>query len=61
MVEVLMSYSFFAGEGTPHSMHEFENKGVAKWVARKCLRREGIGMWGVSSKMGMGARKNGDV
>jgi hypothetical protein len=26
---------------TPHYMDEFENKGVAKWVPRKCIKRKG--------------------
>jgi hypothetical protein len=25
----------------PHYMHEFENKRVAKWVPRKCVKRKG--------------------
>src|SRR5712664_4348833 len=27
----------WGGGGTPHYMHEFENKGVAKWVPRNCM------------------------
>jgi hypothetical protein len=26
---------------TAHSMHKFENKRVAKWASRKCLKRKG--------------------
>jgi hypothetical protein len=26
---------------TPHYMHEFENKRVAEWVPRKCMKRKG--------------------
>jgi hypothetical protein len=30
------------GRGVPpHYIHEFENKGVAKWVPRKCMKKEG--------------------
>ncbi len=28
--------------GTPHYMHEFENKGVGKWAPRKCMKRKGL-------------------
>jgi hypothetical protein len=26
---------------TPHYMHEFENKQVAEWVPRKCMKKKG--------------------
>jgi hypothetical protein len=30
------------GRGVPpHYMHECENKGVAKWVPHKCMKRKG--------------------
>jgi hypothetical protein len=42
-VVVFMSCSFFGGGGVPpHSMHEFENKGDAKWVPRKGMKRKGL-------------------
>ena len=42
-VVVFMCCSFFGGGGyTPHSMHEFENKGDAKWAPRKCMKRKGL-------------------
>jgi len=35
-------FLFFWWEGgTPHSMHEFENKRDAKWALRKCMKRKG--------------------
>jgi len=32
---------FWWERGTPHSMHEFENKRDAKWALRKCMKRKG--------------------
>jgi len=36
------------GEGVPpHYMDEYQNKGVAKWVPRKCMKRKGADEVGV--------------
>ena len=40
MVVVLMSCSFLGGGHPPYSMHECENKRVAKWAPRKCMKRK---------------------
>jgi hypothetical protein len=37
-------------------MHEFENKGVAKWVPRKCMKRKG----GFFLGCGRGEFRNGN-
>src|SRR6266852_2110906 len=42
---------------TPHYMHEYENKGVAKWVPRKCMKRKG----GFFLGCGRGEFRNGNV
>jgi hypothetical protein len=38
-------------------MHEFENKGIAKWVPRKCLKRKGRFFLG--GRMGETQNRNG--
>ena len=48
------------GEGTPHYMHEVENKGVAKFAFRECMRREGIVDGGYGIGMGRGETQNGN-
>jgi len=42
--------------GTPYYMHEFENKGVAKWVPRKSMKRKG----GFFLGCGRGEFRNGN-
>jgi hypothetical protein len=48
------------GRGTPHYMHEFENKRVAKWAPRKCMKRKRlifVGLaWG-ETQNGNGSRE----
>ncbi len=41
-------------------MHEVENKGVAKFAFRKCMRREGIVDGGYGIGMGRGETQNGN-
>jgi hypothetical protein len=49
----------------PHYMHEFENKGVAKWAPHKCMKRKGLlflgSGWGeiLNGKGDKGRRKEG--